>query len=176
LLGTIDSASYALNAKTASYLLGSIESASYAIRIGKKIVNSIPIIASSDQITSLVGIPYETTDFGSEVYVRADLTDVASCSLSLTIEKEATGPTSVTCSLSVQYSVDDSLWYYLSANPANLPSVAMDSVGSKLGDRVAIVSDAKQIVTLRLVTNGGDASNDNSVTVGNVTLNAVYDL
>jgi hypothetical protein len=52
----------------------------------------------------------------------------------------------------------------------------MDSVGSKLGDRVAIVSGAKQIVTLRLVTNGGDASDNSSVTVGNVTLNAVYDL
>ena len=76
----------------------------------------------------------------------------------------------------VQYSTDEVTWNYLTANATNYPTVALNIAGTAYTGKEAIVSGAKGVVTLRLITVGGDATNNSTARIGNVTLGTIYNL
>lgn len=165
-------------ATTASYVISSsfATSASYASstpNTGRQITSYIPFNSTAGQTVTLTRIVSAVTEIGTEMRIKTDLTGVASCSLSIRVEQATvlTGP-----QIRVQYSTDEVTWNYLTANTSNYPTVALNTAGTAYTGKEAIVSGAKGIVTLRLVTVGGDATNNSTGRVGNMTLGTIYNL
>jgi hypothetical protein len=169
------SASYAT---TASFVVsGSFATtASYAsstANTGREIASYIPFISTAGQTVLLTRLAAAVTEIGQEIRVKTDLTGVASASLTLRVEQASilNGP-----QVRVQYSTDEVTWNYLTANVLNYPTVALNVAGTAYTGKEAIVSGARAVVTLRLVTVGGDSTNNSTTRIGNSGLGTIYTL
>jgi hypothetical protein len=169
------SASYA---ETASFVVSSsfATTASYAsstANTGREIASYIPFISTAGQTVLLTRLAAAVTEIGQEIRVKTDLTGVASASLTLRVEQASilNGP-----QVRVQYSTDEVTWNYLTANVLNYPTVALNVAGTAYTGKEAIVSGARAVVTLRLVTVGGDSTNNSTTRIGNSGLGTIYTL
>jgi hypothetical protein len=174
----VQNATSASFATTSSFAISSsfATSASYATNTpntGRQITSYVPFISTTGQSVTLVGLSAAVTEIGTEIRIKTDLTYVASCSLSVRVEQASvlTGP-----QVRVQYSSDEVSWNYLTANATNYPTVNLNSTGTTATAKEAIVSGAKGLVTLRLITVGGDGTNNSTARVGNITLSTIYNL
>jgi hypothetical protein len=175
---TANNATSASFATTSSFTLSSsfATSASYATNTpntGRQITSYVPFISTAGQTVTLTRIVAAVTEIGPEIRIKTDLTYVASCSLSVRVEQATvlTGP-----QIRVQYSTDEATWNYLTANAINYPTVNLNATGTTATAKEAIVSGAKGLVTLRLITVGGDGTNNSTARVGNITLSTIYNL
>jgi hypothetical protein len=166
LKGTSSLSINAENATTASY-------AQNTPNTGRQITSYIPFISTAGQTVTLTRLPAAVTEIGQEIRIKTDLTYVSSCSLSLRVEQATvlTGP-----QIRVQYSTDEITWNYLTANATNYPTVALNTSGTAYTGKESIVSGAKASVILRIITVGGDGTNNSTSRIGNVTLGTIYNL
>jgi hypothetical protein len=175
---TANNATSASFATTSSFTISSsfATSASYATNTpntGRQITSYVPFISTAGQTVTLTRIVAAVTEIGTEIRIKTDLTYVASCSLSVRVEQATvlTGP-----QIRVQYSTDEVTWNYLTANATNYPTVALNATGTTATAKEAIVAGAKGLVTLRIITVGGDGTNNSTTRVGNITLSTIYNL
>jgi len=175
---TANNATSASFATTSSFTISSsfATTASYALNTpntGRQITSYVPFIATAGQTVTLTRIVAAVTEIGTEMRIKTDLTYVASCSLSVRVEQASilNGP-----QIRVQYSTDEVTWNYLTANATNYPTVALNTAGTTATTKEAIVAGAKALVTLRIITVGGDGTNNSTARVGNVTLGTIYNL
>jgi hypothetical protein len=140
---------------------------------GRQITSYVPFVSAVGQTVSLTRIVAGATEIGTEMRIKTDLTYVSSCSLSVRVEQASvsSGP-----QIRVQYSTDEITWNYLTANTGNYPTVDLNTAGTTATTKEAIVSGAKAAVTLRLITIGGDGTNNSTSRVGNITLGTIYNL
>ena len=175
---TATNATSASYAATASVVVSSsfATTASYALNTantGRQITSYIPFISAAGQTVSLTRMAAAVTEIGQEIRVKTDLTGVESASLSMRIEQASVlnGP-----QVRVQYSTDEVTWNYLTANVLNYPTIALNVAGTAYATKEAIVSGARAVVTLRLITVGGDGTNNSTARIGNSVLGTIYTL
>jgi len=154
--------------------VGTITSASYATstpNTGRKILNSIPFIATTGQRLELQNIGAAVEEIDTGLRVKANLTNVDFIQVSARVER-GTGSDS---ELVIQYSTDESTWNNLTTYSLNVGAVVdLFSAGTIITTEAAIASGAKTTVFLRLITQNG--SGTLGAQVGNVILHTIYQL
>jgi aryl carrier-like protein len=138
--------------------------------IGRKIRVPYSFIAENGTTVLLTNMGTAENEFSSNTRIKINLSGVASASISARV----TVAGSSTATLKVQYSTDESTWFYLGGTSVLGPAVSLASIGTILGSEIPITGAAKQEVVLRLISSGGDGGADPRF--GNVTLFNIYDL
>jgi hypothetical protein len=177
------SASYALTsslATSASYsstasfaITASLAvTASYVSNLNKKVRTTVPFMAVQGQTTYITNIPSTVDEIGTELRIKENLSNVASCSLSGRVEEATAGLIGF---IKAQYSTDEVTWNDLMSSTTSL--IDLSSATTQVGTEVPVPSGAKTTGTyIRLITISGSGASDANARFGNISLNLIYDL